>query len=66
MSDQPSLFSIIKLIKARCVKVRGRELLVKYKDSAKLQYIDGFLIILKDVLYIPRLGINLVLARKLC
>jgi hypothetical protein len=36
MSDQPSLFSTIKLIKARCVKVRGGELLAKYKGSVKL------------------------------
>ncbi len=65
MSDQPSLFSIIKLIKARHIKVRGRELLAKHKGSAKLQYIDGSLIILKDILYILRLRINLVLVRKL-
>ncbi len=66
MSDQPSLFSTIKLIKARYIKVRGRELLTKHKGSAKLQCTDGSLIILKDVLYILRLGINLVLVRKLC
>jgi hypothetical protein len=36
MSDQPSLFSIMKLIKARCVKVGGGELLAKHKSSAKL------------------------------
>jgi hypothetical protein len=66
MSDQPSLFSTIKLIKARCVKVRGGELLAKHKGSVKLQCTDGSLIILKDVLYIPRLRINLVLVRKLC
>jgi hypothetical protein len=65
MSDQPSLFSIIKLIKARYIKVGGRELLIKHKSSIRLQYIDGSLIILKDILYILRLGINLVLVRKL-
>jgi hypothetical protein len=36
ISDQSSLFSIIKLIKARHIKVRGEELLIKHKDSAKL------------------------------
>jgi hypothetical protein len=66
MSDQPSLFSIIKLIKARHIKVRGGELLTKHKSSAKLQCTDGSSIILKDVLYILRLGINLVSVRKLC
>jgi hypothetical protein len=66
MSDQPSLFSTMKPIKARCVKVGGGELLTKHKGSAKLQCADGSLIILKDVLYIPRLRINLVSARKLC
>jgi hypothetical protein len=66
MSNQPSLFSTIKLIKARHVKIGGRELLVKYKGSVKLQCVDGSLIILKDILYILRLGINLVLVRKLC
>jgi hypothetical protein len=66
MSDQPSLFSTIKLIKARCVKVGGGELLTKHKGSVKLQCADGSSIILKDVLYVLRLGINLVSARKLC
>jgi hypothetical protein len=66
MSDQPSLFSTMKPIKARRVKVGGGELLAKHKGSAKLQCADGSSIILKDVLYIPRLGINLVSARKLC
>jgi hypothetical protein len=36
MSNQPSLFSIIKLIKARYIKIRGRELLIKHKGSVKL------------------------------
>jgi hypothetical protein len=36
MSNQPSLFSTIKLIKTRYVKIKGGELLIKYKGSAKL------------------------------
>jgi hypothetical protein len=66
MSDQPSLFSTMKPIKARRVKVGGGELLAKHKGSARLQCADGSSMILKDVLYVPRLGINLISARKLC
>jgi hypothetical protein len=36
MSNQPSLFSTIKLIKARYIKVGGGELLTKHKSSTKL------------------------------
>jgi hypothetical protein len=66
MSDQPSLFSTMKPIKARRVKVGGGELLAKHKGSARLRCADGSSMILKDVLYVPKLRINLVSARKLC
>ena len=66
MSDQPSLFSTMIPIKARRVKVGGGELAARHMGNAKLQCIDGSSMVLKDVLYVPKIGVNLVSARRLC
>jgi len=56
---------MMKLIKARRVKVRGGELLAKHKGSARLQCVNDSLMIFKNVLYVLKFEINLILARKL-
>lgn len=66
MSDQSSLFSTMIPINARRAKVRGGELVARHIGNAKLQCIDGSSIVLKDVLYVPNIGVNLVSARRLC
>lgn len=66
MSDQPSLFSAMIPIKARRVKVGGGELVARHMGNAKLQCIDGSSMVLKDVLSVPKIGVNLVSARGLC
>ena len=53
-------------INARRAKVRGGELVARHIGNAKLQCIDGSSIVLKDVLYVPNIGVNLVSARRLC
>ncbi len=55
----------IILIKRRIIKVGGGRLYIEFKERVKIRVASIFLI-LEDILYIPSLGINLLLSRKLC
>ncbi len=52
-------------IKRRTIKVGGGRLYTDFKERVKIR-VAGVSLILKDILYVPGLGINLLLSRKLC
>ncbi len=63
MTNKPDLFrGPIILIKRRTVKGR---LYADFKGRVEMR-VAGVFLILEDVLYVPGLGINLLLSRKLC
>jgi hypothetical protein len=52
------------LIKRRTVKVGGGRLYADFKEQVKIR-VAGVSLILEDILYVPGLGVNLLLSRKL-
>ena len=52
-------------IKRRTVKVGGGRLYTEFKERVEIR-VASVSLILEDILYIPGLGINLLLSRKLC
>ena len=56
---------LIILIKRRIIKVGGGRLYADFKGRIKIR-VASVSLILEDILYIPGLGINLFLSRKLC
>ncbi len=66
ITNKPDLFrGLIILIKRRIVKVRRGRLYTDFKRRVKIR-VASVSLILEDILYIPSLGINLFLSRKLC
>ena len=55
---------LIILIKRRTIKVGGGRLYTEFKERVKIR-VASISLILKDILYIPSLGINIFLSRKL-
>ncbi len=55
---------LIILIKRRIIKVGGGRLYTEFKERIKIR-VASISLILEDILYIPSLGINLFLSRKL-
>ncbi|CCE33421.1 related to retrotransposon HobS hobase [Claviceps purpurea 20.1] len=66
MSDQPSLFRSMIKIKPRRIRVGGGELQACEKGTVEMVCSDGSSMLLSDVLYVPKLGINLMSGRKMC
>ena len=66
MSDQRSLFTFLKPIKPKRVKVGGGELKAEYMGDAELVCMDGSSMVLADALYVPNIGVNLLSIRRLC
>ncbi len=56
---------LIILIKRRIIKVGEERLYTEFKERVKIK-VASISLILEDILYIPGLGINLLLSRKLC
>ena len=54
----------MKSIKTKHIKIKKEKLFIKYKDSARLQCVNGFLMIFKNILYVLKLEINLILVKK--
>ncbi len=66
ITNKPDLFKgLIIPIKRRIIKVGGGRLYTDSKRRIKIR-VASVSLILEDILYIPRLGINLFLSRKLC
>jgi hypothetical protein len=66
MSDQPSSFRRMIPIKRHRIQVGGGVLYSEAKGTVDLKCKDGSSMVLKNVLYIPKLGANLLSARRLC
>ena len=66
MSDQPSIFRHMIPIKRRKILVGGGEIYSDHRGVAELTCADGSSMLLKDVLFVPGLGVNLLSARRLC
>jgi hypothetical protein len=66
MSDQRSLFRFLNPIKPKRVKVGGGELRSDHMGDAELVCADGSSMLLADVLYVPKIGVNLLSVRRLC
>ena len=52
-------------IKRRTIKVGGGKLYAEYIGIVKIKVAETSMLLL-NVLYVPRLGVNLLLSRKLC
>ncbi|KAI0995304.1 hypothetical protein K3495_g12878, partial [Podosphaera aphanis] len=66
MSDQPDLFRTYQRIKRRSIQVGGGVMYADYKGTVDLVCENGSSTRLKDVLFVPNLGVNLLSARKVC
>jgi hypothetical protein len=66
MSDQPSIVRQMIPIKRRRIQVGGGVLYSEAKGTVNLTCKDGSSMILKNVLFVPKLGANFLSARRLC
>ena len=66
MSDQHDLFTELKPIPRRAIRVGGGVIYARQKGTANLVCKDGSSMLLSDVLYVPGLGVNLLSARRIC
>ena len=66
MSDQLSLFRSIKPCRRRIIRVGGGVLHAEYTGTVVIICKDGSQGLLKNVLYVPKLGVNLISARRIC
>jgi hypothetical protein len=66
MSDQSSIFRRTIPVKRRGIQVGGGVLYSAGKGTVNLNCKDGSSMVLKNVLYVPKLVANLLSARRLC
>ena len=66
MSDQLDLFRSLKRCVRRIIQVGGGEIYSEYTREVVAIYEDSSRGLLRDVLYVPGLGINLLSIRKIC
>ena len=66
MSDQLDLFRSLKRCARRTIQVGGGEMYSEYTGEVVAICEDGSRGLLRDVLYVPGLGINLLSVRKIC
>lgn len=66
MTDQLHLFRDLKPISRVSIQVGGGMLYSRQKGTALVNAVDGSSCYLENVLYVPKLGVNLVSAKKLC
>lgn len=66
MSDQISLFRSLKPIPRRTIMVGGGKLYANEKGTVRMTCEDGSSMYLNGVLFVPKLGINLMSSRKIC
>jgi hypothetical protein len=67
MTDQEKSFhGPLKSIPRRTIKVGGGRLSARHVGIAELRLKDGSFLRLKDCLYVPHLGANLLSARRVC
>ena len=66
MSDQLALFRSLKRCSRRTIQVGGGEIYSEYTREVVTICEDSSRGLLRDVLYVPGLGINLLSVRKIC
>ena len=66
MSNQLDLFRSLKRYARRTIQVSRGEIYSEYTREVVAIYEDGSRGLLRDVLYVPGLGINLLSVRKIC
>lgn len=67
MTDQLQLFrKPLEIIKRRAVKVGGGRLYTYRKGTVEMRMKNGRSALLSDVLFVPKLGVNLLSGRKIC
>ncbi|KAI0991169.1 hypothetical protein K3495_g17018, partial [Podosphaera aphanis] len=67
MTDQRHLFrGPLKRIKRVVIKVGGGNLFSEHQGLAKIECKDGTSALMRNVYFVPKLGVNLLSARKLC
>jgi Pol polyprotein, beta-barrel domain len=66
MTDQRQLFRSLAPVKRRTIKVGGGKLYSWHMGVCELRVPSRRTILLKDVLFVPNLGVNLLSSRKIC
>jgi hypothetical protein len=66
MSDQRLLFKNVERINKRIIKVSKEARYCNYKGTVDIVCKEGSKMKLANVLYIPRLGVNLLSGRRIC
>ena len=66
MTDQRQLFRSLAPVKRRTIRVGGGKLYSWHMGVCELRVLSGRTVLLKDVLFVPNLGVNLLSSRKIC
>src|SRR5436190_896624 len=66
MTDQHQLFRLLVPIKCCTIRVGGGKLYSWHMGVCELRVPSGRTVLLKDVLFVPNLGVNLLSSRKIC
>ena len=66
MTDQRQLFRSLAPVKRRTIRVGGGKLYSWHIGVCELRVLSGRTVLLKDVLFVPNLGVNLLSSRKIC
>lgn len=66
MSDQSTLFRSMIRIPRRSIKVGGGVIYSDHKGEVDMVCVDGSKATLTNVLYVPKLGVNLLSGRQVC
>src|SRR2546421_9027917 len=66
MTDQRHLFRSLAPVKRRTIRVGGGKLYSWHIGVCELRVPSGRSVLLKDVLFVPNLGVNLLSSRKIC
>ena len=66
MTDQRHLFRNLRPIPKRRILVGGGELFAKFRGDISMQGRNGGEFLLKDVYWVPKLGVNLLSGSKMC
>jgi hypothetical protein len=66
MTNQRQLFRSLAPVKRRTIKVGGGKLYSWHIGVCELRVLSRRTILLKDVLFVPNLGVNLLSSRKIC
>ena len=66
MTDQRQLFRSLTPVKRRTIRVGGGKLYSWHMGVCELRVPSGRVVLLKDVLFVPKLGVNLLSSQRIC